>query len=185
MSRVIARPGRITGTASAGLPPKPRAARAAATVSSNAARTLVPSTLPEEGLVSAATGPSQIALSCWNGSNSAAARAGEMEIRASRVGRIGTITAAGAGSTSQRPRSPLGRIDVQRGRTQPRSDQYRFAATVSPGAGVPPRRRPATTPSRAAAAAYMAVGKLLGTDASAMIVAPPTRPTVAHGRYCG
>src|SRR3954468_18844178 len=104
---------------------------------------------------------------------------------ASRVGRIATTTAPVAGSTSQRPRRPLGRIAVQLGRTYPPSAQNRFGATVSPGAVVAPRSISATTPSRAAAAAYRAVGSSLGPEAAAVRGGPPKIPNVAHGRYGG
>jgi hypothetical protein len=147
ISRVMARPGRITGTDSAGLPPKPRAASAAATVSSTAASTLVPSTSPGDGFSNSSTGPSQIAPSCWNGANRAANRAGPRETRAISVGRVATITAPVAGSTSHRPRRPLGRMAVQpRCPVSPRRPegrapvaaarvfQYRSGATVRPGA---------------------------------------------------
>jgi len=62
ISSVIATPGRITGTDSAALPPKPVAASAAAAVSSTAASRLVGSTAPADGAMSAAIGPCQ---TCW------------------------------------------------------------------------------------------------------------------------
>ena len=111
---VIATPGRMTGTASAVLPPKPIAARAAAQVSRTIASTLVASTEPDAGWDSAGIGPSQMWRICWSGSTSAALRAGVIEKSASTVGTRASTTALVAGSTSQRLLRPLGRRLVQR-----------------------------------------------------------------------
>ena len=119
------------------------------------------------GWPAAATGPSQIARSCWNGSNSAATSAGPMETRASSGGQRGHDHRAGGRVDQPAAAQPARAGSPSSGwRRRPSSGPARRSGRVP---GTAPRSSSAITPSRAAAAAYRAVGWSVGTEAQAVI----------------
>ena len=165
------------------MPPKPIAASAAATVSSTAASTLVPSTLPDDRV--------------GQGRDRAVPDRAELLQRVEQRG----AQRRGDGEQGQHGRQrghadrAGGRVDQPAAAQAARPDRWSSGARGSRSsaqAGPGPRsgrargwRRAAArrrTPSRAAAAAYRAVGRSVGIEANAVMVAPPTRPTVAHGQ---